>query len=91
MLNWFPAINAFGKEIAMFPVLFVLGVTAVKDFFEDRRRLASDKRVNNSTCRVYVRWVRKKKINMKESYLDILIIPKWALENSKNKIDLKRE
>ncbi|XP_051166407.1 phospholipid-transporting ATPase VD isoform X1 [Leptopilina boulardi] len=54
MLNWVPEINAFGKEIAMFPVLFVLGVTAVKDFFEDRRRLASDKRVNNSTCRVYV-------------------------------------
>ncbi|XP_033210725.1 probable phospholipid-transporting ATPase VD isoform X2 [Belonocnema kinseyi] len=53
-LNWFPEINAFGKEIAMFPVLFVLGVTALKDFCEDRRRLASDNRVNNSTCRVYV-------------------------------------
>ncbi|XP_031339511.1 phospholipid-transporting ATPase DNF1-like [Photinus pyralis] len=55
LLNWFPAINAFGKEIAMIPVLFVLGVTAVKDLFEDRRRHASDKRVNNSTCRIYQR------------------------------------
>lgn len=55
LLNWVPAINAFGKEIAMIPVVFVLGVTALKDFFEDRRRLASDQRVNNSTCRVYVR------------------------------------
>ncbi|XP_014233010.1 probable phospholipid-transporting ATPase VD isoform X2 [Trichogramma pretiosum] len=55
LLNWVPAINAFGKEIAMIPVLFVLGVTALKDFVEDRRRLASDKRVNNSTCRVYIR------------------------------------
>ncbi|XP_044597784.1 phospholipid-transporting ATPase VA [Cotesia glomerata] len=54
LLNWVPAINAFGKEIAMIPVLFVLGVTAVKDFFEDRRRLASDRRVNNSMCRVYL-------------------------------------
>ncbi|XP_008547483.1 phospholipid-transporting ATPase VD [Microplitis demolitor] len=54
LLNWVPAINAFGKEIAMIPVLFVLGVTAIKDFFEDRRRLASDRRVNNSMCRVYV-------------------------------------
>ncbi|KDR21129.1 putative phospholipid-transporting ATPase VD, partial [Zootermopsis nevadensis] len=53
LLNWVPAINAFGKEIAMIPVLFVLGVTAVKDLFEDRRRHASDKRINNSTCRVY--------------------------------------
>ncbi|GJQ77455.1 hypothetical protein Trydic_g20852 [Trypoxylus dichotomus] len=53
LLNWFPAINAFGKEVAMIPVLFVLGVTAVKDLFEDRRRYASDKRINNSTCRIY--------------------------------------
>lgn len=53
LLNWFPAINAFGKEIAMIPVMFVLGVTAIKDLFEDRRRRASDKRINNSTCRVY--------------------------------------
>lgn len=53
LLNWFPAINAFGKEIAMIPVLFVLGVTAIKDLFEDRRRRASDQRINNTTCRVY--------------------------------------
>lgn len=56
LLNWFPTINAFGKEVAMIPVLFVLGVTAVKDLFEDRRRHASDKRINNSTCRVYKRY-----------------------------------
>ncbi|ENN83109.1 hypothetical protein YQE_00530, partial [Dendroctonus ponderosae] len=55
LLNWVPAINAFGKEIAMIPVLFVLGVTAVKDLFEDRRRHASDKKINNSTCRIYNR------------------------------------
>ncbi|XP_036212628.1 phospholipid-transporting ATPase VA isoform X3 [Bactrocera oleae] len=57
LLNWFPAINAFGKEVAMIPVLFVLGVTAVKDLFEDRRRRSSDKRINNTTCRVYDRCV----------------------------------
>lgn len=55
LLNWFPAINAFGKEISMIPVVFVLGVTAVKDLFEDRRRHASDKRINNTTCRIYHR------------------------------------
>ncbi|XP_068140555.1 phospholipid-transporting ATPase VD isoform X1 [Drosophila tropicalis] len=53
LLNFVPEINAFGKEIAMIPVIFVLGVTAVKDLFEDRRRRASDKRINNTTCRVY--------------------------------------
>ncbi|XP_063823158.1 phospholipid-transporting ATPase VA [Ostrinia nubilalis] len=53
LLNWVPAINAFGKEVAMLPVVFVLGVTAIKDLFEDRRRHLSDKRINNSFCRVY--------------------------------------
>jgi len=53
ILNWVPAITAFGREISMLPVIFVLGVTAIKDIFEDRRRYLSDKRVNNSTCRVY--------------------------------------
>lgn len=52
-LNWVPKLNVFGKEIAMLPLLFVLGVTAIKDLFEDRRRFASDKRINNTTCRVY--------------------------------------
>lgn len=51
VLNWY--IDAFAKEVTMIPVAFVLGVTAVKDLFEDRRRQASDKRINNSTCRVY--------------------------------------
>ncbi len=31
----------------------VLIVTAIKDLFEDRRRYKSDKRVNNSCCRVF--------------------------------------
>lgn len=53
LLNWIPTINAFGKEVTMIPVLFVLGVTAIKDLFEDRRRRSSDKRLNNTTCRVY--------------------------------------
>ncbi|XP_060800591.1 phospholipid-transporting ATPase VA [Amyelois transitella] len=53
LLNWVPQISAFGKEIAMMPVLFVLTVTAIKDLFEDRRRHLSDKRINNSFCRVY--------------------------------------
>jgi len=54
-LNWMPSITAFGREIAMLPLLFVLSVTAVKDLFEDRRRYNSDKRVNNTICFVYDR------------------------------------
>ncbi|CAK1544710.1 unnamed protein product [Leptosia nina] len=59
LLNWVPAINAFGKEVAMLPVLFVLTVTAIKDLFEDRRRHMSDKRINNSYCRVYNKSVER--------------------------------
>ncbi|KAK9731549.1 Phospholipid-translocating ATPase N-terminal [Popillia japonica] len=55
LLNWVPEINAFGREVAMIPVLFVLGVTAIKDVFEDRRRYTTDKRINNLTCRIYQR------------------------------------
>nr|XP_023013530.1 probable phospholipid-transporting ATPase VA [Leptinotarsa decemlineata] len=74
LLNWFPAINAFGKEIAMIPVLFVLGVTAVKDLFEDRRRHASDKRINNSTCRIYnIEASRYKKVLWKDVRVGDLI------------------
>ncbi|XP_066145545.1 phospholipid-transporting ATPase VD isoform X1 [Euwallacea fornicatus] len=74
LLNWFPAINAFGKEIAMIPVLFVLGVTAVKDLFEDRRRHASDKNINNSTCRIYNReFLRYRKVLWKDVRVGDLI------------------
>lgn len=63
-LNWMPAINAFGKEIAMIPVLIVLTFTAVKDAFEDYRRHLSDIQVNQSTCRAFSknenRYVRTK-------------------------------
>ncbi|XP_004349405.1 ATPase [Capsaspora owczarzaki ATCC 30864] len=47
VLNWIPAIGAFGRELAMIPLLFVLAVTAIKDIYEDRRRYRSDTDVNN--------------------------------------------
>lgn len=53
ILNLIPEINAFGKYIAMVPLIFVLSVTAIKDLFEDRRRYKSDKEVNNRICLVY--------------------------------------
>ena len=52
-LNWVPQVQAFGKEIAMIPVVFVLSVTAVKDAFEDYRRYRSDKKINHHHCRRY--------------------------------------
>ena len=52
-LNWIPEVEAFAKEIAMIPVIFVLAVTAVKDVFEDFRRGRFDYQINRNTCRVF--------------------------------------
>ncbi|XP_012939199.2 probable phospholipid-transporting ATPase VA, partial [Aplysia californica] len=52
-LNWIPQVQAFAKEVAALPVLFVLLVTALKDAFEDFRRYRSDKKVNSIACRVF--------------------------------------
>jgi len=64
VLNWIPAVNAFGKEIAMIPLIFVLAVTAVKDIIEDRQRYKSDKAVNNRFCSAYD-WESKAYMQMK--------------------------
>ena len=53
LLNWVPQVNAFGKEISMLPIMIIMLVTALKDLFEDRKRYLSDKKVNNSSCRVF--------------------------------------
>lgn len=52
-LNWIPQVQAFAKEVAALPVVFVLLVTAVKDAYEDIRRFQMDKKVNSNTCMVY--------------------------------------
>ena len=53
ILNFIPAIEAFGKEVAWIPLAFVLLVTAIKDVFEDYRRYRSDKELNSLPSFVY--------------------------------------
>jgi hypothetical protein len=53
LLNFVPAVEAVGKEIGFAPVVFVLGVTAIKDIFEDYRRYRSDRKENGRLCKVY--------------------------------------
>lgn len=55
LINFIPAVEAVGKEVAFIPLLFILGVTAAKDIFEDYRRFKSDKQVNSARCQVYDR------------------------------------
>lgn len=57
LLNFVPAVEAVGKEVAFLPLAFVLSVTAIRDIFEDYRRYKSDKEVNRKLCMVFDRYV----------------------------------
>lgn len=46
-LNQLPPLAVFGRTASLFPLLFVLTVTALKDGYEDWRRHRSDKNENN--------------------------------------------
>lgn len=51
-LNQLPPLAVFGRTVSLFPLLFVLSVTAVKDGYEDWRRHRSDKKENNREAHV---------------------------------------
>jgi phospholipid-translocating P-type ATPase (flippase) len=51
-LNFSPDIAAFGANVAFIPLIFVLAVTASKDFYEDSRRRKSDKEINGKVTTV---------------------------------------
>ncbi|XP_036888858.1 phospholipid-transporting ATPase VB isoform X2 [Sturnira hondurensis] len=55
VLNFVPVVNAFQPEVNLIPICIILGVTAIKDAWEDLRRYQSDKVINNSECLVYSR------------------------------------
>ncbi|XP_043716778.1 phospholipid-transporting ATPase 1-like isoform X2 [Telopea speciosissima] len=46
-LNQLPPLAVFGRTVSLFPLLFVLCVTAFKDGYEDWRRHRSDEKENN--------------------------------------------
>ncbi|GAB2272075.1 hypothetical protein Dimus_006894 [Dionaea muscipula] len=52
-LNQLPPLAVFGRTVSLFPLLFVLSVTAVKDGYEDWRRHRSDRKENNREALVY--------------------------------------
>lgn len=52
-LNQLPPLAVFGRTASLFPLLFVLCVTAVKDGYEDWRRHRSDQNENNRMALVH--------------------------------------
>ncbi|WVZ56792.1 hypothetical protein U9M48_007272 [Paspalum notatum var. saurae] len=53
-LNMVPQLGVLSPAASVLPLAFVLGVTAVKDAYEDWRRHRSDKNENNRTASVLV-------------------------------------
>jgi len=51
-LNQLPPLAVFGRTVSLFPLLFVLFVTAIKDGYEDWRRHRSDRKENNREAEV---------------------------------------
>lgn len=54
-LNFVPAVEAFQREIALIPIIFVLTVTMIKDIWEDYRRFNSDFFINRLPCYAFNR------------------------------------
>lgn len=55
VLNFVPVVNAFQPEVASIPLCIILGVTAIKDVWEDAWRHESDRTINNRVCLIYSR------------------------------------
>ncbi|KAH9484429.1 Putative phospholipid-transporting ATPase C24B11.12c [Psilocybe cubensis] len=52
ILQFFPKFSTISPGLVILPLLIVLGITALKDAYEDVKRHQSDRRVNNSLVRV---------------------------------------
>ncbi|KAM7100680.1 phospholipid-transporting ATPase VB [Ciconia maguari] len=53
VLNWFPQVEVFHREITMLPLIVVLLASTIKDAIEDYRKYQFDKMINFSKTRVY--------------------------------------
>ncbi|XP_062461337.1 phospholipid-transporting ATPase VB isoform X1 [Pezoporus occidentalis] len=53
VLNWFPQVEVFHREITMVPLIVVLLASMIKDAVEDYRKYQFDKTINSSKTRVY--------------------------------------
>ncbi|XP_009683886.2 phospholipid-transporting ATPase VB isoform X2 [Struthio camelus] len=53
VLNWFPQVEVFHREITVLPLIVVLLAITVKDAIEDYRKYQFDKTINSSKTKVY--------------------------------------
>ncbi|KAM9373311.1 phospholipid-transporting ATPase VB [Phaethornis superciliosus] len=53
VLNWFPQVEVFHREMTVLPLIVVLLASMVKDAIEDYRKYQLDKMINFSKTRIY--------------------------------------
>ncbi|NXI39573.1 AT10B ATPase, partial [Galbula dea] len=53
VLNWFPQVEVFHREITLLPLIVILLAGMIKDAVEDYRKYQFDKIINFSKTRVY--------------------------------------
>ncbi|NWR01637.1 AT10B ATPase, partial [Paradoxornis webbianus] len=53
VLNWFPQVEVFHREMTMVPLVVVLLASMTKDAIEDYRKYQYDKTINFTKTRVY--------------------------------------
>eukprot|EP00062_Callorhinchus_milii_P015953 gi/632966757/ref/XP_007899593.1/ PREDICTED: probable phospholipid-transporting ATPase VB [Callorhinchus milii] len=68
LLNWFPSIEVFCREITMLPLVIVMSITAVKDAVEDFKRYKFDQKINQAKTRVFD---RKRKEYVERPWQDV--------------------
>ncbi|KAF5390158.1 hypothetical protein D9757_002920 [Collybiopsis confluens] len=52
ILQFFPIFSTISPGLVILPLIIVLGITAIKDAYEDIKRHQSDRRVNHSSARI---------------------------------------
>ncbi|NXS08244.1 AT10B ATPase, partial [Neodrepanis coruscans] len=55
VLDWFPQVEVFHREVTMLPLLVVLLASMTKDAVEEYRKYQYDRTVNSSKTRLYDR------------------------------------
>ncbi|NXU70411.1 AT10B ATPase, partial [Oreotrochilus melanogaster] len=55
VLNWFPQVEIFHREMTVLPLVVVLLASMAKDAIEDYRKYQLDKMINFSKTRIYDR------------------------------------
>ncbi|XP_077183332.1 phospholipid-transporting ATPase VB isoform X3 [Paroedura picta] len=70
IINWFPPLEVFHREITVLPLAAVLLIIAIKDGAEDYERYRFDQRINSSKTKVYI---KSKKTYIEKCWKDVRV------------------